>query len=651
MATEVTPPVEQHAAEEGGLNAAAPPLLGSRQARLRFDRTTLLRLVPLVMLLVFIVGFGETQKDNRLWINLGIEAMYIGAIALGVNILLGYTGLLSLGQAGFFVAGGYAGAVWAPEWGLSPWLGFPVAFAFGLLLGTILALMCCHLKGFYLTVVTLAFGGLLPALVVVLKSLLGGTTGRVVSEPLQLSNVPFSEDNPFLALYWLAAALLLITLFLSWNLVRSRWGRAYMAIRDSELAARSCGVNTYWYKVSSFAISAAIVATAGALAAQRFLLVSPAAGSLQESFRYVIIVALGGMGTLAGPILGAFGITFGFGISWVQDTFSQYQDILFGALALFGVATAPEGTMGNLRKMVRNAQLKRAKKGMAMRVKPVLEVPDEMRRPSPRAATAGADGAVDGDVVLQVTGLVKRFGGLAALADIDLTVRRHTVHAVIGPNGSGKTTLINVITGYYDATAGRITFAGDVINDRKVHQRNRLGIARTFQNLQVWRRMTVLENVMVGAHSRTKVGLSRSLLSTLASRREERMVRQKAWGLLHFVGLTAKAHEPAASLPFADQRRLEVARALASDPDLLLLDEPAAGMHPSEVRELVALIRRIRDSGVTVLIIEHHMDLVMDLSDVVSVLDYGQKIAEGTPDEVRSNQRVIEAYLGTENVA
>src|SRR4051812_13865926 len=262
MTTEVSPPVAETAAANDTLEAAGSPVVAVRPAGFRFSRAAFMRFVPLLLLLAFIVWFGESQKDNRLWINLGIEAMYIAAVALGVNILLGYTGLLSLGHAGFFVAGGYAGSVWAQEWGLPPWMGFPVALIFGALLGAVLALMCCHLKGFYLTVVTLAFGSLLPALVVVLKSLLGGTTGRVVTKPLQLSNVPFSEDNPFLALYWLAAVLLLIALFMSWNLVRSRWGRAYMAIRDSELAARSCGVNTYWYKVSSFAVSAAIVSTA-----------------------------------------------------------------------------------------------------------------------------------------------------------------------------------------------------------------------------------------------------------------------------------------------------------------------------------------------------------------------------------------------------
>jgi ABC-type branched-subunit amino acid transport system ATPase component/ABC-type branched-subunit amino acid transport system permease subunit len=608
----------------------------------------LIRFVPILALILFILWFGRSQADSRKWLDIGTEAMYLAIAAAGVNILLGYTGLLSLGHAAFFVAGGYAGAILSPALGIPPWLGFVLAFVGSAALGAVLALMCCHLRGFYLTVVTFGFGALVPAIVVVAKDQLGGPAGRSVDHFVDTSKVPGAGHGPFslqLGLFYLSAFFLLVTLFLCWNLVRSRWGRAYMAIRESEVAARVSGVNAYRYKVSSFALSAGFVGVAGWLGAQRFVLVSSQVATPDQSFRYVIMVVVGGMGTLAGPILGAFGFSLGFGITWVQNTFRDYQGLLYGTLGLIAVATAPEGTVGNLRRYVRAYNLRRAKRGAAARSAPPPDVAPELRRPAVRERESSD--AANGEV-LHVTGLTKRFGGVAALSDVDLVVRRGTVHALIGPNGSGKTTFINVVTGLYKPTAGRMELDGSSLEGLAPAARSRRGLARTFQNLQVWRRMTVLENVMVGAHARYRVGLVQSLLRTPKSRRVERHVRERAWGLLHFVGLAERGRDLAGTLAFADMRRLEIARALASDPELLLLDEPAAGMQVSEIHDLADLIRQVRDAGVTVLLIEHHMDLVMGLSDTVSVLDYGQKIAEGPPTEVRADSRVVAAYLGEE---
>jgi branched-chain amino acid transport system ATP-binding protein len=250
--------------------------------------------------------------------------------------------------------------------------------------------------------------------------------------------------------------------------------------------------------------------------------------------------------------------------------------------------------------------------------------------------------------LLDVRGVGKAFGGLRALTDVSFGVARGSIKAVIGPNGAGKTTLLNIIARLYEADAGQVWLEDRRIDRLPPHRIVRLGIARTFQNLRLFADMTVLENVMVGRYPRTRAGLAAALLRTRAQRAEERAIAERAWTLLADVGLPDHAHERAGSLPFGQQRLLEIARALAAEPALLLLDEPAAGLNVEEAAALGAFIRRIRFSGVTTLLVEHHMDLVMDISDEILVLNFGQVLAEGTPEAIRTDPRVIQAYLGDE---
>jgi ABC-type branched-subunit amino acid transport system ATPase component len=250
--------------------------------------------------------------------------------------------------------------------------------------------------------------------------------------------------------------------------------------------------------------------------------------------------------------------------------------------------------------------------------------------------------------LLDVRGVSKAFGGLRALTNVTFSVARGTIKAVIGPNGAGKTTLLNIVARLYDADAGEVRLQGRRIDRMAAHRLVRLGVARTFQNLRLFADMTVLENVMVGRYARTHAGLAAALLRTSAQRAEERAIRERAWALLADVGLTEHAHEVAGSLPFGKQRLLEIARALASEPALLLLDEPAAGLNAEEGAALGAFIRRIRLSGVTTLLVEHHMSLVMDVSDEILVLNFGEALAEGPPETIRTHPDVIQAYLGDE---
>jgi branched-chain amino acid transport system ATP-binding protein len=248
--------------------------------------------------------------------------------------------------------------------------------------------------------------------------------------------------------------------------------------------------------------------------------------------------------------------------------------------------------------------------------------------------------------LLEVRGLVKRFGGVTAVNGLDMTVRAGDVHALIGPNGSGKTTTLNVISALYRSDGGSIRFDGAELSGRPAHAIAKLGVARTFQNIRLFGELSVLENVMIGRHVRTHVGFVGALIPGGATAREERETRDRARELLHFVGLGDVGAARARSLPYGDQRRVEIARALAGEPRLLLLDEPAAGMNPAETDALVALLRRIRDDGTTLLLIEHDMNLVMSISDRITVLNFGQHIAEGPPDEIARNPDVITAYLG-----
>ena len=607
------------------------------------------------VLVAFLVWFGSAQATNRYWITLGITAMWTATAAVGINVLLGSTGLISLGHYAFVVIGGFAGAIWAVEdLGLSPWLGFPFAFVVGAALGAALAFTCCHLHGFYLTVVTLAFGLVASAFALLLDNMFNGFSGRPVARPLDtnFSFIDASNPNrPFVGLYWIGVVLLLFSLYLTQNLVRSRWGRAYRAIRESELAARACGVSAYWYKVSAFALSAGIVALAGVLAAQTSLQVTMLEGTVTvgESFRLVVYALVGGITTIGGPVVGTFIFTLAFGLEiggksisdWLVWNNTNWEPAFLAALVIAVRIAAPAGVAGALTRAGRRLLTHFNSARDVERSAPAVVVTDHALLAPARAATSD-----DATPLLEVRNLGIKFGGLAAIREVDLTVTRGTVHALIGPNGSGKSTLINLITGVYRPDDGTVRFRGRVISKLPTHRRARLGITRTFQNLQLWRNMTALENVMVGAHPSTRVDLVRSVLLPRWMRREEQRVREAAVALLGLVGLLDRASKPAGTLTSSEQHRLEIARALASRPELLVLDEPAAGMTAVEARDLVALIERIRAAGITVLLIEHRMEIVMGLADRMTVLNFGETIADGSPDEVRNDPLVVAAYLG-----
>jgi branched-chain amino acid transport system permease protein len=571
----------------------------------------------------YVVGSLPAEQLN--WVRLTSKGLYLAAAVTGLNLLSGYTGLLSLGHASFLVVGAWVGAVVAPDLGLSPWLGFPMAAIAGAGAGAALALMSAHLRGFYLTVVTLGFGALVTQ---VLESFTVPVDRRV-TEPLDVGAIPFAGGDVRRGLLLLGAAVLVVNLLAVRNLVGSRWGRALRAIRESEVAAQASGIDTYQTKVVAFAISAAMVALAGVAAVQDLLVVTFDLGDLRSSFELVVMLALGGVATLAGPVVGALSLTLVFGFAWVDRNFLDRPDLFFGVLAIAVVTLAPRGVVHEVTaRLPHLSHRARKEEGLPS------ALPDLGRQ---GLADAGAP-------LLELTGVTKHFGGVRALDDVDLLVRAGTIHGLIGPNGSGKSTLVNVVAGFYRASRGRIDFGGDDVSRLRAHARSRRGLARTFQNLQIWPDMTVRDHVLVGMHP----AIARGWWACLTGLRggAERDAQRRAGALLELVGLREVASRPARTLAFADQRRLEIARALAGRPALILLDEPAAGMNPAEIDELAGILRRLAAGGVTIVLIEHHVDFVMRASDHITVLDEGQVIADGPPDEVRRQPEVIEAYLG-----
>ena len=583
-------------------------------------------------------------------------------LALGLNVVVGSAGLLDLGYVAFYAVGAYATAVLTTETGWTAWEALPVAILLALVAGVVLGAPTLRLRGDYLAIVTLGFGEIVR-IVAQNSASLGearGITG--IAHPSAVLGADFALDP--LPYYYLTLLAVALAVFVSVRLAHSRVGRAWSAIREDEDAAEAMGVPTFTMKLWAFAIGAAMGGLGGWLYASKVSFINPDNFPFFFSIIVLAAVVLGGMGSLPGVIAGGFAIAFlpeylrsaaaGETITqWLNRVtgshaadITEYRVLLFGAALVAMMVFRPQGLLPSRQ---RAAELTEAPEEEEP-VEPV-DTPDQAG-PQRSDEAEALPSAVDDDeeeegVMLELEDVAMEFGGVVALDRVSLTVRQGQIFGIIGPNGAGKTTLFNVVTGVFKPSSGRIALAGRSLGGQKPHRITKAGVARTFQNIRLFPDVTALDNVLVGADARHRTSVPGAVLGLPRHRREERSGREEARRLLEYVGIGRRAGERARNLPYGDQRRLEIARALATGPRLLLLDEPAAGMNPSEKRSLVRLIDKIRRSGLTVVLIEHDMSVVMSVCDRIAVLDFGEKIAEGPPGQIQNDARVVEAYLGT----
>ncbi len=595
-------------------------------------------------LLVVVVLIIPRFVTSSYWLNLINLSISFSIACLGLNIVLGYTGQLSLAQAAFWGVGAYTSAILTTHLGLPVWAGMFAAFFVAALCGVLLGIPTLKLSGHYLAMATIGFGIILQLILVNEIWLTNGSDGITKIPSPWIGSFELKDPGTF---FYVAAISLILLTWGAIHLKDSRVGRAFMAIRENEMAAGTTGVDTTYYKIMAFALSAGYAGIGGWLFAHSCShYISPDTFSFEQSVIMLVMTVLGGSGSIIGAIVGATLLTMlPEVLRFLKDSYMMFYAAGIVAIMIF----MPSGIAGLVKNLPVSLRLRTWWNADSMAARQVAASMHPLKdsKADPRSFKI-EDCSGSGEVLLTVRGLAKHFGGLKAVDGVDMVVRRGEIQALIGPNGSGKTTILNMLSGLYVPTAGEISLGGAAIAGKKSHIITSMGMARTFQNIRLFGELTVLENVLIGRHCHSRAGLFTSILHLPSQKAEEAGIRAKALTILEFVGLKGKEFAQANSLPYGQQRLLELARALASDPQLLLLDEPAAGLNAAETEVLVDLLFQICTRGITILLVEHDMNLVMNVSDHITVLNFGRKIAEGSAEEIEKNQEVIDAYLGTE---
>jgi ABC-type branched-subunit amino acid transport system ATPase component/ABC-type branched-subunit amino acid transport system permease subunit len=593
----------------------------------------------------------RSKASQPLWLTLGLAALYLGLAAfignpyillimtlvpiwatVGVswNVFSGYSGLLSFGHAAFFGLGAYTVAIAFAKFGLSPWIGIVAAAGVGALAGAMVGIPTFRLRGVYFSLAMLAY----PLALLYVFEWLGL---QEVALPLKREGaalyMQFADQRVYVLI---ATAMLVASLLVNLWIARSRFGLSLLAIKQNELAAEAAGINPFQWKLLALVLSGAIAAVAGGLYAVVLVIVTPhSVFGMLVSAQALIFTMFGGVGLVAGPVLGAL-ILLPLGEllnATLGTRLPGIQGVIYGAAIILIVLLTPGGILPWIAGWwTKHKAVAAQGSGADYPAPPTsLPTPDTTLNPPVQGVAKRAQANVASSVILKVQGLSKSFGGLQAVQDVSFDVQRGEILGIIGPNGAGKTTLFNLLNGFVEPSCGSASFLGAELLGRKPFEICRCGIGRTFQVVRPFARLSVLENVVIGAFS---------------SVHNDALAYDRALGALRQVGLEQSAGAMAGSLPAVHLRLMEVARALASKPQMLLLDEVLAGLGGGEIEQVVQVLMGIRDAGTTIVIIEHTMHAMVRLADRLLVLDHGKVLQVGEPAEVTSDPSVIEAYLG-----
>ena len=573
----------------------------------------LIRHSPYFIGAAIVVALAASASFDGYILNILMQATTFAIAVFGLSVVLGLCGQINLAQAAFFGFGAYAVGIGTADYQISYWLCLLAGCIMALLAGAVLGMSTLRLGGHYLAMVTISFQQIVTLVMINAIWLTHGPDGvGKIGRPAL-----FQSSQSYLAF---CVAMLALVGYLVWHLPDTRLGRAMRAVRDNELAAGVNGIDVFRTKIYAFAICAVLGGLGGGLFAGGFAYISPDQFSFAESIVFLTMSLLGGV---ASPI----GSAIGTGLLILIPEWLRFLKSVPGLyLAIYGLSVIliirymPDGIWGFVTTFLDRFRRK-------------------VKLPAEGLPLVLAPAKTGGEMVLEVTGLAKHFGGLKAVDDVDIAVRRGGVHALIGPNGSGKTTTLNVLSGLYEATAGRVLLDGTDVTTMPPHLRAAAGLGRTFQNIRLFRSMTALENVIIGAE---RPG------NTLIGNGGEAALTLRAMAALAFVGLGPRANELISSFSYGHQRLIEIARALAANPTLLLLDEPAAGLNSTEKLELHELLKRIAAQGLTILIIDHDMTLVSEAAQHITVLNFGRRIADGESMAVLRHPDVVSAYLGTD---